>query len=202
MTETKLKTIAFDCFGTLAYIARPAHVFSKLAKLGVRNGIDPRTVMRNPWPLSRAATELGIRLAPAEMAKLESELLAETESITLFPETREALTALKAAGYQVAVCSNLALPYAAPIEVLTGDLLDVRAWSYEVGAIKPDAAMYRALLERTGSTANEVLMVGDSRSADYDGARAAGIAALHLMRGQGVLQKGQISTLRDVVLAS
>jgi HAD superfamily hydrolase (TIGR01549 family) len=202
MTEISIKTIAFDCFGTLAYIARPTHVFSKLAKLSVRSGINPRTVMANPWSLSRAATELGVRATPAELQKLESELLAETESIALFPETREVLTGLKAAGYQVAVCSNLALPYAAPIEALLGDLLDVRAWSFEVGAIKPDAAMYQALLAKTGNTANEILMVGDSRSADYEGARAAGITAMHLMRGQSALHEGQISTLHGAFPAA
>lgn len=193
------KTIAFDCFDTLAYIGNPLQVFSKLARKGVASRIDPRRVMCAPWTLSQAAMELGIDLDAAELAELESLLAEEVASIQLFPETREVLAELRAQDFQIAVCSNLALPYAAPVQRLLGDLLDIAVWSFEAAALKPSFAMYGRLLESCGSTVDETLMVGDSRTADYQGAKEAGMAALHLVRGSAPSHAEQIASLTDVL---
>jgi HAD superfamily hydrolase (TIGR01549 family) len=193
------KTIAFDCFGTLAYIGNPLNVFSKLARRSVSSRINPRLVMCAPWSLSQAATSLGVDLAACELAELEDLLAEEVASIQLFPETREVLAELKSRGFQIAVCSNLALPYAAPVQRLVGDLLDVEVWSFEAAALKPSFAMYGRLLESCGSTAAETLMVGDSLSADYEGAKAADIAALHLIRDSAPAHNEQISSLTGVL---
>jgi pyrimidine 5'-nucleotidase len=50
--------------------------------------------------------------------------------------------------------------------------------SAEVGISKPDAAIFRIALDRLGVTAQSAVMVGDSWTADIDGARAAGIRAI------------------------
>jgi HAD superfamily hydrolase (TIGR01549 family) len=152
-----------------------------------------------PWTLSQAATSLGIDLATGELAELENLLAEEVASIQLFPETREVLAELKNQGFQIAVCSNLALPYAAPVQRLVGDLLDVEVWSFEAAALKPSFAMYGRLLESCGSGAEETLMVGDSLSADYEGAKAADIAALHLVRDSAPSHDEQISSLTGVL---
>ncbi|MFL6281421.1 MAG: HAD family hydrolase [Vicinamibacterales bacterium] len=47
--------------------------------------------------------------------------------------------------------------------------------SGEVGASKPDPAIFRVAMDRLGVTAKETVMVGDSWSADIEGARAVGI---------------------------
>jgi HAD superfamily hydrolase (TIGR01549 family) len=195
---TRYKTIAFDCFGTMAYIARPAHVFGALARRGVRGSVDPRKVMCYPWTLSQAARELRIAIEHDELAQMESALSEEVASITLYRETREVLTQLRNEGYQIAVCSNLALPYAAPVKELLGDLLDIEVWSFEVGALKPSPDIYSHLLARAGSRANETLMVGDSATADYEGARNSGIGALHLVREGAIAHPWQISSLTKV----
>lgn len=198
---TRYKTIAFDCFGTMAYIARPAHVFGALARRGIRGSVDPRMVMCFPWTLTQAAHELGIEIEADELAQMESALSEEVASITLYPETREVLTHLRDEGYQIAVCSNLALPYAKPVQAQLGDLLDIEVWSFEVGALKPSPDIYSALLARAASAAHETLMVGDSATADYAGARNSGLEALHLVR-EGVLDKPhQISALTGVLAA-
>ncbi|KWU23400.1 hypothetical protein AS149_37055 [Burkholderia cenocepacia] len=155
--------------------------------------------MRHPWTLSQAALEMGVDIDASELQRLEADLLDELQSIVLYPETRTVLLALKDAGYQVAVCSNLALPYAAPVEALVGDLLDVRVWSFDAGATKPSPAIYQALLARGGTRAQETLMVGDSLAADYEGARAAGLHALHLVRDSAAVADGKVASLTEVV---
>lgn len=51
--------------------------------------------------------------------------------------------------------------------------VDAFVLSFEVGAIKPDPAIFTAALDRLGVAAPDALMVGDSEEAD-GGARAVG----------------------------
>jgi len=50
--------------------------------------------------------------------------------------------------------------------------------SGEVGVSKPDPIIFRVALDRLGVTPEETVMVGDSWTADVEGARAAGIRAI------------------------
>jgi putative hydrolase of the HAD superfamily len=61
-------------------------------------------------------------------------------------------------------------------------LLDGLVISAEVGASKPDPAIFARALAVAGVSAGEALHVGDTAAADLAGARAAGIRALHLDR--------------------
>lgn len=53
------------------------------------------------------------------------------------------------------------------------DHVDEFVLSFEVGAVKPDPAIFTAALDRLGVAAADALMVGDSEEAD-GGARALG----------------------------
>ncbi len=61
-------------------------------------------------------------------------------------------------------------------------LVDVLIISEAVGVAKPHPHIFAAALEQLGCTADEVVMVGDSWSADIVGAHAAGIRAIWLNR--------------------
>lgn len=60
------------------------------------------------------------------------------------------------------------------------DLFDAYVPSYEVGAHKPDPAVFAAARERL--PADEYVYVGDSREHDVDPAREAGFIAVHVDR--------------------
>ena len=68
-----------------------------------------------------------------------------------------------------------------------------------VGAAKPDRAIFAHALAALGVEASEALHVGDSRVNDYDGARAAGIAALLVDRGAVAESAGTITDLRGIL---
>jgi len=53
--------------------------------------------------------------------------------------------------------------------------VDALVVSEETGCSKPDPAIFRVALDAVGARAGEAVMVGDSWSADVEGARAAGI---------------------------
>ena len=57
---------------------------------------------------------------------------------------------------------------------------DVLVDSNEVGATKPDPAIFEAGLERIGVSAEETVMVGDSLARDMRGALALGMAHVWL----------------------
>lgn len=60
--------------------------------------------------------------------------------------------------------------------------LNSYAWSFQVSALKPDPRIFQRACEVLGVEPGDGLMVGDSLEADYHGARAAGMRALHLDR--------------------
>ena len=58
--------------------------------------------------------------------------------------------------------------------------------SYEVGAMKPDRAIYDAAIERAGVAADEVFFT-DDRLENVEGARAAGIDAVQFVDCDGLV---------------
>ena len=76
-------------------------------------------------------------------------------------------------------------------EVQQRDKLDavgalVEGWpvlaSKQLGATKPDPAVFRAACARLGATEPQTLMIGDEAWSDIDGATGAGLVCVHLRR--------------------
>jgi putative hydrolase of the HAD superfamily len=70
--------------------------------------------------------------------------------------------------------------------------VDAVVVSAEVGAVKPDPAIYRAALDQLRVEAPRALFVGDSLETDVDGARAAGLRALLLDRRAVAAEAGDV----------
>ncbi|WP_454911634.1 hypothetical protein [Stutzerimonas chloritidismutans] len=68
--------------------------------------------------LAGAADYFGAQLSNSELASLESDLFTELASVRLFDDALESLNQLKNAGLKLALCSNLAAPYAIPAKLL------------------------------------------------------------------------------------
>jgi YjjG family noncanonical pyrimidine nucleotidase len=62
------------------------------------------------------------------------------------------------------------------------DYIDALVVSEEVGVAKPDPMIFRHALERLGCGPDETVMIGDSWTADVEGARSAGIRAIWFNR--------------------
>ena len=60
--------------------------------------------------------------------------------------------------------------------------VDSVVYSTEAGAAKPDPKIFQTVCQRLEVAADEVLHIGDNRTADYVGACAAGLHALWLSR--------------------
>jgi putative hydrolase of the HAD superfamily len=109
--------------------------------------------------------------------------LTDAISFRAYPDALPALEALAAAGLQLAVIANWDVSLR---DVLARFGLAARfgaiVTAAEVGIGKPDAAPFRAALDRLGIEAERAVHVGDDPVTDVAGARAAGLSALLLDR--------------------
>jgi len=116
-----------------------------------------------------------------------------------YPDAVPALAALRARGLACVCVSNwdIALP-----EVLErvglAATLDGVVTSAGVGARKPDAAIFGAALELAGCEPREALHVGDTPAEDVEGAAAAGIPHLLLVRDGSGPGPGEIASLSEI----
>ncbi|MBN3512741.1 HAD-IA family hydrolase [Mycolicibacterium septicum] len=95
-------------------------------------------------------------------------------SWTAYPDTARVFENLHAQGIRTAVVSNIAFDVRPAFTAIgAAEHVDEFVLSFEVGAIKPDPAIFTAALDRLGVAAQNALMVGDSEEAD-GGARTVG----------------------------
>jgi len=184
--DPDVQAVIFDAFGTLCRITDLRQPFHRLINLGEGTGFwaARKALMTQPFELREGAVALGLDPKPEVMEALESALTAELASIELYPEVHDVLAALRERGIKLAVASNLAKPYAAPLLALLPFELDAYAWSFEVGYLKPDRRIFNWTCKRLGVAPENTLMIGDTLIADYQGAQAAGMQAIHLRRAK------------------
>ncbi|WP_370661947.1 tyrosine-type recombinase/integrase [Massilia alkalitolerans] len=144
----KTRAVVFDVYGTLVSIGKKRMPFAKLLQIGEAKGraktsADRHRLMASSLSLAEAATQLQIGLTAAELDELEKDLKTELESITSYPEVARTIQTLQKRGIKVGICSNLAAAYAPPVEALLPMKLDAYSWSFRVGALKPEARIYR-----------------------------------------------------------
>ncbi|MEG8058705.1 HAD family hydrolase [Sphingomonas faeni] len=183
------RAVAFDAFGTLVHIGRKRHPFERLIRQARDRAEALPSPMVQPIGLADYAAALGLPHPDAELGMLDEELT----TIALYPDTLDALGRVREQGVRIAVASNLALPYAAPLKALLGDLVDIWHFSFDAGAIKPDRAFYAGLTTRLECEASELLMVGDTWRDDIVGAVETG------SRARWVDRKGNASHARRFI---
>lgn len=191
-----IKAVILDAFGTILSSTAVAQPYRQLFKEGARQGRRPtpddaRIVMTLNCGIEGAAEHLGIHLSQARLAEIQSLLEADLVSINAFSDAIASIELLQENNVAIAVCSNLAHPYGAVVSRLFPHL-DVYAYSYQLGMLKPEPQMYRWVCEQLDVTpgcgfgsGDAVHMIGDSIRCDRDGPRAVGIMGHHLDRSGG-----------------
>jgi HAD superfamily hydrolase (TIGR01509 family) len=118
------------------------------------------------------------------------------------PDTAPTLRALHARGVRIGIVSNVPRDLR-PIFATHGldDMVDAFTHSFEVGAEKPDPAIFLRACEALGTTPAETLMVGDHPVADA-GAIGAGLR-FHLLPPDGAPDRPRgLERIVEVVRAS
>ena len=202
-TSRRVRWVFFDAFGTLFDFE---HVFPEAARLvhereGMR--VSPaafygkwkalsRSQMDHRWAVEgyRSVREwFGQSLADTFAAfghggDVEGGIEINMRQVLTarpFEDAGRCLVAL-AGRYELAIVSNIDSRE-------LGELLEREDWpvslvvtSEDARAYKPNGAFFEYALERAGAEAGEVVHVGDSKLADVEGARRAGIRAVWVNR--------------------
>ena len=110
-----------------------------------------------------------------------TELLLDSLRFFAYPDAAPALIALREAGIRTAVVSNWDHSlHERLLETGLAELVDGALASAEVGAAKPDRAIFDAALDLIG--AETAWHVGDTPEADVAGALAAGLSPVFIAR--------------------
>jgi putative hydrolase of the HAD superfamily len=124
--------------------------------------------------------------AAAGAARDHAEALWEIlgpSSLRLYTDVEPALSQLKSAGYRIVVTSNWQCGLAGFCHALgLGHLVEDVIVSAEVGCEKPDRRIFDEVCRRVGVEPHEIVHVGDTIVADYEGARNAGFHAVVIDR--------------------
>jgi putative hydrolase of the HAD superfamily len=134
--------------------------------------------------------------------------LMEAIAFEAYPDAVPALRALRADGVACVVVSNWDASLGERLaETGLAELLDGAVASAEIGAAKPDQAIFARGLALAGARAEEAWHVGDRVDADVEGALAAGIRPVLLARGEppavapGVPVLASLDGLPDLIAA-
>lgn len=102
----------------------------------------------------------------------------ENENTHLFPDTIPFLEEVSKR-YKLFLLSNIATPYKSCFYQLGLDKFFVKPYfSCDIGYAKPEPQSYDMILKENGLKKSEVIMIGDSLSSDYEGAKNYGIRAI------------------------
>jgi len=105
------------------------------------------------------------------------------EAWEVYPEVPATLAALGRLGLRLAVVSNWDERLPPLLDDLgLGRRFDAVVYSAAIGVEKPDPRIFLHALERLGVAPEDAVHVGDSVREDVEGALAAGMEALHLVR--------------------
>ncbi|GAB7184951.1 HAD family phosphatase [Kitasatospora sp. Ki12] len=165
-----------------------AELIDRLEEFGaLPGGVPPRRIpaeLQQAWDTRDLTPEVhrtaytGLTRAAEPPAALDVDALYDTHmapaSWRPYPDAAAVLRELRRRGVPVAVVSNIGWD-PRPIFRAHGldELVDSYVLSYEVGAQKPDPAIFETACARLGLAPADVLMVGDDRTCD-GGATALG----------------------------
>jgi putative hydrolase of the HAD superfamily len=141
---------------------------------------------------------LGPAAADAPVAALTAALL-DALAFSAYPDAAPALHALRAGGWRLVVVSNWDTSLHERLaETGLSDLVDGAVASAELGAAKPDGAIFARGLALAGVRAAEAWHVGDSVEADVEGALSAGIRPVLISRAGEAPVLGGVPVIRTL----
>ena len=192
-----IRAVLFDLYDTLLYL-NSSIVTETRRQLAVRAGVDPdawgalwRDNIQDRMLGRLGGLEDEIRtmlqqLGAAPPAELVTEL-AETETagwigaVTLYPETVPTLAALRERGLLLGLISNCSAQAGAVLERIgLAQYFDGIVLSCDVGAVKPDPAIFEHAIQQLRVAPGESMFVADGAFTELDAAKRFGMVAVKI----------------------
>lgn len=212
---TPYPTVLLDLYDTLAWsdwevwqgvLAHELGITVEQAARAFDVTRPSRSVGANPdgaADLAAVIREAGVEVSPERLVWLyEQERAHIQDGLHLFDESLAVLRALRARGVKTALVSNCSHNTRPGVDRLRlEDEMDAVVLSFEVGARKPEPAIYLEALRALGANADDAVFV-DDQPAYCDGAAALGIDTLLIVRDREPLEGRSSSTNAHRVITS
>jgi putative hydrolase of the HAD superfamily len=214
-----IEAIAFDLWNTLVGCWHPVNPMVRLLEAAREAGSpDPaRLVAECTMAGPLAGIEAGVRAIEARLGRPVARGEARARLLALwreacaasrvFDDVEPALRRLRARHRIGLITNTQSFDMRFWSASAARALLEVEVVSWEERLLKPDPQIYRRFAERIGVEPRRILMVGDNRRDDVEGARAAGFQAVRLRRAlpslshveeEGVEEVGEDYPLADL----
>ena len=176
------KGIIFDLYGTLLETKVKTKPYLKLFRsLGLTKeemSLWSHKVQTENFTSFEELKELIKPGSTIYTGQLDYELKEEIQNTFVYSDTISTLKRLKP-HYRLFLLSNLATPYK---ECFYNEGLDEYFekvfFSCDIGFRKPERGAYQTILDYSGLKPKQLLMIGDSKVSDYEGAMNCGIPAI------------------------
>lgn len=173
----KPSAFIFDAYGTIVH--NPLRINPYKQAMADIRGMDPSLILKPMEFPSNFADYLARHgFTQQQVSQYLYLLEVELKSIYPCPHAMSVLKTLKEKGYKIIVASNLAYPYAEPIEKFYSQLVDLHIYSFFGGVVKPEPKFYNYLVAKANlkgfniSPSNQAIMIGDSYENDFLGPRS------------------------------
>ena len=212
-----IRAVTFDAGGTLiSPRVSVGHVYAEVAARHGVNGFSPEQLSQRFGEVWKAKGEFDfsqeawfalVRKTFGEKAGSLPEpffqdvyqQFGQPDVWTVFADVLPAFDWLASRDIRLAVISNWdERLHRILIGLKLRKYLEIVLVSREVGFNKPSPVIYEEALRKLGLPPESVLHVGDSRAEDLDGARAAGLQGLELVRTACPTREDQIPSLTDL----
>lgn len=214
----KIRAVTLDAGGTL-FEPWPSvgEVYAREAAVAGVPGVDAGLLearFRAAWKArvsfdySRRSWERIVRscfngmAGPEEVRRIFNAIydaFARAHAWKVYPEVRHSLEHLLSRGVRLAVVSNFDERLVPLLRELGLDrYFDAIVASGPLGVHKPDGGIFLHACRRLGVSPAETLHVGDALEEDVEGARRAGLAAVHLRRRAMRTGAGEMRDLGEI----
>jgi HAD superfamily hydrolase (TIGR01549 family) len=176
------KVIIFDLYDTLLYCPDKRNPYiSFFRQLGLTKGEMSnwinKVMTQNYESFEVIKNEINSDL-DIDLTPFQNHLNEEIQSTRLFDDTNKTLERLSQK-YRLFCLSNLATPYkTCYFEQGLDKWIEKPFFSCDIGLKKPNPDFFKMVVDFSGVPANQMIMIGDSQTSDYDGALNAGIRAI------------------------
>lgn len=213
---SRIQAVSFDVGGTLIEPwPSVGHVYAEIAAKHGLNGLSTQLLnerfkaawrtcrdfdyTRAGWEILVNQTFAGLTDSCAHFFPELYERFAEPEAWRIFDDVQATLDSLASRDIRLVIVSN----WDERLRVLLQRLrlqnyFETLVISCEVGFAKPSPVIFEQAATKLGLPRHSILHVGDSLEMDVQGARAAGLEALHLRRAISKAAPGEIGSLAEL----
>ena len=196
-----IKAVIFDLYSTLIQADKVSWkpYLPIVKKIGISEKEFRYHLLTNDYPSLKALFHNFSIDDPASLARLSTEVSAVIDSARFYDDTESTLTELKSKGIKLGLISNVSSAYKHPFFRLgLNEYMDRWILSCDSGLKKPSKLAFKMMNHFLSVESHEALMVGDSYTSDYQGAKSAGLKALLLDREDKSDIKERITSLREI----